>query len=343
MKAPKLVAFALAAMVGVASFDAGSAKAAGEMQRLSLRLDWLPAGYQAPVFLAAEKGWFKEHGIDLTIADGNGSATTVQLVGAGQVDVGFAALSNMAFARGKGLRVISIAGLFRKGDTALLVPNESPIHSPKDLKGTTLLSTAGSLEQPFLDGFFGAGGLTRADVRLLNVDASSKIPTYARGKADGVFSSASYTLPLVAAERPSRAVLFSDSGLNLPGFGLFTTETALKEKGDALRKVASIIAGSYAYVLKGHEKEAIAAEMNQRQQARLNADLLLGQLQVSLPFLYTSATKDMPVGIQSAEDWAAAIKTMEEAKAIPEGSKPSDYFTNDYLDRKLMDATASGQ
>lgn len=342
MKASKLIGFGLAVFAGALFAGTNASKAADAMEHLSLRLDWIPSGYQAPIYLAADKGWFKKAGLDVSIVDGNGSSTTVQLVSAGQFDVGLAALSNVAFARGKGVPAISIAGFFRKGDTALLVPQDSPIHSPKDLKGKTVVSTPGSLETPFLDAFFAAGGITRADVKLLYVDASAKNSTYLQGKVDGVFSSTAYTLALVAAKRPSRPVLFADFGLNLPGFGLFTSEATLKKKGDALRKFASIVSGSWTYVLHGHVDEAIAAQMHQREQARLNADLLRGQLHDSLPFLYTPATKDKPIGIQSAEDWAAAIKVMEKANVISPGSKPQDYFTNDYLDPKLMASTAAG-
>ena len=332
------IIFAVAAM-GLMS--AGTpARAADDAHKLSVRLDWIPSGYQAPIFLAADKGWFKEAGLDVTIADGNGSATTVQLVGAGQFDIGHAALSNMAFARSKGMPVISIAGIFRKGDTALLVPQDSPIRTPKDLKGKTVVSTPGSLETPFLDPFLAAGGLTRSDVKLIYVDASAKISTYLQGKVDGVFSSTAYTLPLVATRRPARAILFADFGLNLPGFGLFTTESLLKSKGDAVRKFASIVAGSWAYVLKGHEKEAVAAELHQREQARLNPELLLGQLKDSLPFLYTDATRKEPIGIQSEAERKAAIAVMEQAKVVAPGTKAQDYFTNRYIDPKLMTTIA---
>jgi NitT/TauT family transport system substrate-binding protein len=315
--------------------------AADEAHTLSVRLDWLATGYQAPFFLAAEKGWFKKAGLDVTIQQGNGSATTVQLVGTGQFDVGHAALSNMAFARSKGMPVRSIAGFFRKGDLALLVPVDSPIKAPSDIKGKKLVYTAGSLEAPFLDSFLAKGGIKREEVELLNVDASAKLSTYLSGTNDGVFSSTAFTLALVG-KRPTRPVLFADFDLNLPGFGLFTTESMLKQKGEALKAFASIVAGSWAYVLAGHEDEAVQATLKAREQDRLNPASVRGQLKDSLPFLYTAATEKQPVGIQSEADWAAAISLMEKAKVIEPGSKPKDYFTNDYLDLNLIKSTAAG-
>lgn len=324
-----------AAVLGVGA-GVAPAWAADSANTLSVRLDWVPWGDQAPIFLAAERGWFKKAGLDVTIADGNGSSTTVQLVGAGQFDVGHAALSNMAFARSKGLPVIAIAGFFRKGDLGLLVPKDSPIHGPKDLAGKRLAYTAGSLEAPFLDAFLAAGGLTRDKLQLLNVEASSKIATYLTGNVDGVFSSAPFVLPLVEAKRPSRAVLFSDHGLNLPSFGLLTTEAKLKEKGPALKKFASIVAGTWGYIVAGHVDEATKAVIAERPQAKLDPALLRGQIEQSLTFLNSPASANLPIGVQAEADWAAAIAAMEKAGVIKPGSKPADYFTNDYIDLAIF-------
>lgn len=327
----------VAALVVAAAFAfAGRASAADDDHSLTVRLDWLPAGYHAPIWLAVENGWFKKAGIEVTIADGNGSATTAQLVGVGQFDVGWAALSNMAFAHSKGMPVISVAGIFRKGDLALLVPQDGPIHSPKDLKGKKLITTPGSLEAPFLDAFFAKGGLTRADIDLLSVDASAKAATYANGTGDGAFTSTAFTVPIVNPKRPTRPVLFADFGLNVPGFGIFTTQSVLQKKGDAVRKFASIVSGSWAYVLNGHQDEAVKAVLSNRPQARLDAALVLAQLNASMPFLHTAASEKLAIGLQDDEDWTNSIKAMEEAKMIEPGSKPKDYYTNDFLDAKLL-------
>ena len=176
---------------------------------------------------------------------------------------------------------------------------------------------------------------------MLNVDASAKISTYLSGTNDGVFSSTAYTLALVG-KRAARPVLFADFGLNLPGFGLVVSQAKLKQKGEALKSFASIVAGSWAYVLAGHEEEAVQATLKAREQDRLNPESVRGQLKDSLPFLYTPATEKQPIGIQSEADWAAAISLLERAKVIEPGSTPKDYFTNDYLDLNLIKSIAAG-
>jgi NitT/TauT family transport system substrate-binding protein len=316
--------------------------AADDAHTLSLRLDWLPLGSHTPFYLAVEKGWYRKAGLDVSITQGTGSATTVQLVGTGQFDVGYAALSNMAFARSKGMPVISIAGFFRKGDIALLVPVDSPIKAPSDLKGKRIITSAGSMEVPFIDSFLAKGGLTREQVELLSIDPASKMSMYASGGADGVFGTPIALLAEVERRRPTRPLLLAEFGLNIPSFGLFTNQQTLKKKGEALRAFASISAGSWAYVASKHEDEAVQALLKARLQDRIDPNQIQNQLKNSILFLYSPATANLPIGVQSAEDWAHAIDLMEKVKVIAPGSEPTDYFTNGYLDLNLMKLIAAG-
>lgn len=313
---------------------------ADDAHTLTVRLEWLPSGYHAPFWLAAEKGWFKKAGLDVSISDGTGSVTTVQMVASGQYDLGHAALSSMAIARSKGMPLISVAGFMRKGDIALMVPKDSPIHGPKDLKGKKIIYTASSLETPFIDAFLAAGGLTREDVELINVDANAKVGQYLSGAADGIIS-AGETASLLQ-RRPSRLILFADYGLNLPSMGLVASTEALAKKGPAVREFASIVSGAWAYILKGHEDEGIQAVLHGHENSRLDPAILMANLKVSLQFLYTPSTEKLPIGIQSESDWASAIAIMEKAGVIKPGSKPRDYFTNDYLDTTMIASIGGG-
>jgi NitT/TauT family transport system substrate-binding protein len=327
--------------LAIAALLATPACAADDAHTLKVRLEWLPTGYHAPFWLALEKGWFKKAGLDVALSDGTGSVTTVQMVGNDQYDIGHAALSVMALARSKGMKLTSIAGFFRKGDIALMVPKDSPIQGPKDLKGKKIIYTASSLETPFLDPFLAAGGLSRDQVELINVDANAKVGQYLSGAADGIIS-AGPTVALLEKKRPSRLILFADHGLNLPSMGLVASTEALAKKGPAIKEFASIVSGAWAYILKGHEDEGIQAVVKSHENARLDPAVLKANLDVSLQFLYSPATAKLPVGIQSESDWASAVSIMEKAKVIEPGSKAGDYFTNDYLDAKTITMLAGG-
>jgi len=310
---------------------------AQDLEKLKVRLDWTPWGVQAPFHLAQQKGWFKQAGLDVSLEDGNGSVTTVQIVGSGdQFDVGHAALASMMIAREKGLPVKAVAVFAHQSDIGLLAPKDSGIKGPKDLKGKKVAYTAGSLEAPFIDAFLGAGGVKRDEVELINVDASGKIGTYVAGRTDAVFSTIPFVLPSVSQSRPSEAIRFSSYGLNMPSFGIFASEDKLKAKRDAISRFASITAGAWQYIYDGHQDEAVDAIVAQRPQARLDKKVLRGQIDALKDFMSSPETAGQPVGMPVAAEWGAAIKTLSAAGLIKASHSPAEYFEPNMIKPELF-------
>lgn len=326
-------AVALAAMVSTAANAADT---------LRVRLDWTPWGDQAPFHLAMKKGWFAKHGLDVQLEDGNGSVSTVQIVGNGGYDLGHASLAVMAMARSKGLKVRAVANFIRKNDIGLMIGKDSGINSPKDLKGKKLTFTAGSLETPFLDRFIAAGGLVRSDVELTNVDAANKGTLYMSGRVDGAFSSAPFMQPIFDRQRPTKTISFSDYGLEFPSFGLVATEATIATKGDQIRRFASVSAGAWQYILNGHEDEAVQAIIDARPQAKLNPEILREQIEILRGLVTTPATVDKSIGIMAESDWAKAIEILQEGKLMDRVEAPGAYFTNEFIDEKIVKEITNG-
>lgn len=329
MSRVKTLSTAVILSVGIAL--AGSALAQG-VEKLKVRLDWTPWGVQAPFHLAQQKGWFKQAGLDVTLDDGNGSVTTVQLVGSSDdYDLGHAALASMMIARDKGLPVKAVAVFARLSDVGMLVPQGGAIKGPKDLKGKKVVYTAGSLEAPFIDAFLAAGGLKKADLDLVSVDAAGKAATYASGRADAAFSTIPFFLPVVSQTRPSEGIKFSDYGLNMPSFGLFATEQKLKEKREAIARFASIASAAWQYIYDGHQDEAVDAIISQRPQARLDKKVLRGQIDALKPHFASRNSAGQPIGAPVLADWADAVKTLTSASLIKPGADPGQYFESGFI------------
>jgi NitT/TauT family transport system substrate-binding protein len=312
-------------------------------ERLAVRLDWTPWGSQSPFHLAIARGWYRAQGLDVTIEDGNGSVATVQIVGNGQFDAGHAALAPMMIARGRGIPVRAIASFARQNDIGLMVQEGSGLNRVQDLRGKRLAFTPGSLETPFLDRFLAAGGLTRADVELLSVDAAAKTGMFVSGRADGVFSSVPFLTATVRPQRPASAIRFADLGLTFPSFGMLATERTIRERGAALRRLASVTAGAWTYILAGNEAEAVQAMVAARPQARLNPAVLREQIETLRGFMTTEATRGQPLGVMALADWEEAVRNLTEARQIERPEPASAYFTNDLLDPALIAAVAAGR
>lgn len=305
--------------------SAGAAAQAAD--KLKVRMDWTPWGVQAAMHLAQQKGWFTSAGLDVALEDGNGSVTTIQIVGGGdQFDVGHAALASMMIARDKGLPVKAVAVFARLSDIGLLVPKDAGIKGPKDLKGKKVAYTAGSLEAPFIDAFLASGGVKRSDLELINVDAAGKASTYAAGRADAAFSTIPFFLPVVSQTRASEAIRFADYNLNMPSFGLFATESKLAAKREPIARFASVVAAAWQYIYHGHEDEAVDAIVAQRPQAKLDKVILRAQIDALKGFFQLPAPAGQLLGAPVAADFAVAVKTLTDVGLIKSIKDGNEFF-----------------
>lgn len=321
---------------------AAIARPALAADRVNVRLDWLVWGVHAPFHLAAQKGWFTRHGLDVSLEDGNGSVTTVQLVGNGQFDVGHCAAGPMMMARAKGAPVRAIASFMRTNDIGLMMPKALNVSTIPQLKGRKLAYTASSLEAPFIDNFLAKGGLTRNDIELIGVDGAAKPGVVISGRVDGVFSAIPNLLPTIDLQRPAMALRMADFGLAFPSFGLIANERTIAEKPEVLKRFASVVAGAWTYIFNGKQDEGAQAILNARPQAKLPHALMRTQIDLIKTFFETEASKGLPIGVMAEADWAAGARTLTEANLLEQQVPAAGFFSNALLDRGIITAVANG-
>ena len=306
---------------------------AQDLEKLTVRTDWLPWGIHAGLHLATEKGWFKEAGLDVEVSDGKGSNLTMQQVAAGEVDVGQVQLSSMAVARGSGMPVISIAGLARRGDLCAIVPTSSGMRTVKDLEGKKVAYTATSSWGALADLFLSSGGTDRSKIDLVNVDATSLMSGYLAGTVDAVLTTYPFAKPTADLQIPSSGILLADAGFNLPSYGLIASVSTVESKKEALAKFVPVVVRAWEYIYDGNIDEAVAAIVSQRPAEKLDTNIIRAQIVEFEPFFTTEATKDARFGWQSEEEWQAAIDILASVNAIPAGGEANDFFTNEFVEK----------
>jgi NitT/TauT family transport system substrate-binding protein len=303
---------------------------AAAQEALSVRLDFSPWGVHAAMHLAQEKGWFEEAGLEVDVQDGRSSGNTLQLVNAGQVDVGQIQLGLVPAARENGAAVKSFAGFDRRTDLCVLVDRDAPIETIADLKGKTIVVFAASPWAPYIDTFLAAGGLDRENTTVEFVDAAALWGTYTAGRADAMMSTVGSALPLAEASRPSRCITSDMADLYFPSYGLIATEETIASRGEALRKLVEVQQRAWTEIAANPDL-GVEAMLAERPDAMLKPDVLREQIKLTVEYFDTPATEGMPIGWQAAEDWEAALRGMERAGVVPAGWNVEDYFTNDLV------------
>jgi len=300
-------------------------------ERVTVRLSFTPQADHAALHLAKDKGWFSREGFDVDIQDGTGSLNAIQLVASDQIDIAQVQLGGMAIALEKKLPVKSFAGFMPVGDFVVLVPRDSGINTPADLKGKKILSFTGSPGSIFIDSFLSRVKLDRKSVDVTMVAPGAMYNLYSAGQADGLVTLGWYGLPLVEKTRPSKAFLLSDLGVHFPSYGLVASHKTLEGRKDMLRRFTRQQIETWDYIWKGNLDEAVQAFLKQRPGMKLEPDVLKAQIELIRPHFFTQATKGKRIGWQAREDWEAAIRSMKEAGVIAGNLKPEDYYTNEFI------------
>ncbi len=305
----------------------GGIAPASAQDKLSVRLDFSPWGVQAAMHLAQNQGWFKQANLDVDIQDGRGSGNTIQLVNAGQADVGQVQVGLVGSARAKGATIRAIATFQHRTDLCILVDRDLPISRAADLRGKTVVVFAASPWAPFIDDYLKSGGLTRDDLKIDVVDAAALFGTYIARRADGMMSTTGSALPIAEAARPSKCLLASDAGIAFPSYGLVAREDTIASKGAALRRLIAVEQRAWQQLRKSPE-DGVKAMIAERPDARLDPVILLNQIKLTLDYFDTPATQGKPIGWQAREDWEAALKSMQDAGVVAAGWNVTDYYTN---------------
>lgn len=320
-----------ATLAGLAASAVAVRTRAQSLDPLSVRLDFSPWGVQAAMHLANVKGWFAEARLAVDVQDGRGSGNTLQLVNAGQVDVGQIQIGLIGQARGTGATVRSFAGWCRRTDLAVMVDQDSPLNKVADFRGHSIVVFAASPWAPFIDLWLKRGGLDRTSVNLMIVDPAALWSTYSTRRAEALMSTPPSALPVVNPTRKSRAILAEDAGIHYPSYGLVATEAVLASKADALRRLVAVQQRAWEHLRTGGVRDGAQAMIAARPDAKLDAAVLEEQIRLSLDFFDTPATRGKPLGWQADTDWQAALRSLEEAGAVKPGWKTTDYFNNDFI------------
>lgn len=110
-----------------------------DLKKVTLVLDYVPNTNHTGIYLAKEKGYYKEAGLDVQIIEPGDNSTSIGLVGADKAQFGVSYQEDVTYAHadGQNIPVKAIATVIKHNTSGFAALSNSNIHSPKDFEDKT--------------------------------------------------------------------------------------------------------------------------------------------------------------------------------------------------------------
>ncbi|MGG3662867.1 ABC transporter substrate-binding protein [Bacillus gobiensis] len=107
----------------------------GDLKKVTIMLDWFPNTNHTGIYVAKEKGYYKENGIDLEILEPGDGMSVEQVVAKGNADFGISNQESVTQARSTDIPIVSIAAIIQENTSAFASLKKSGITSVKQFEG----------------------------------------------------------------------------------------------------------------------------------------------------------------------------------------------------------------
>lgn len=285
----------------------------GKLQTVTLAMDWTPNTNHTGIYVALEKGWYKEENIDLTILPFTSNLSPDVMVATKKADVGISSTEGVVTDAALGSPVVSIAAIVESNTSALIALADSGIHHTRDLDGKIYGGFGAPYEEAVIKEIIKKdGGEGTFQNVILDVDAMQALET---GKIDFVWVFMGWDV--INAERKGlKLVVFPINKHGIPDYAtpnFITHPDAVAERSKNIQKFMNVTRKGYEFAIL-HPEEAAKILIKQAPKGTFPDESFVMESQKYLSSRY--ALKGQPWGKQTKESWTAYPSFMLKQGAI---------------------------
>ena len=306
---------------------------AGELRKVSFRLDTSYLPKHGIFFVALEKGYYKEAGLDVTIVPGSGSLVAVQMVAAGRDTFGFADAGTMILGRAQGAMVKDVGMIHAKSPFSVITLKKYNIKTPKEFEGKSIASEPGGSSFIMLPIFFKLAGVDAGKVKVIPTDPTSKVPGLLAGRFEGVGSYLVSDPPVIVASGEEPVVFaYTDYGFKMYSNGLIASDKQIQEDPDLVRRFVQATFKGIKYA-NDHPDEA--AQILVKHVPEINPKAAKMGIELACQILWTDEALANGIGYMTKEMWELTQKNMVDYMGLKQPFPVEELYTNAFLPGKI--------
>lgn len=314
---------------------AASAAAQPKLEKFQFRLNWTLYGEHAPFFVARDKGFYAQEGLEVEIQEGSGSTTVAQLVANATSPVAYVDAATMMRGVGAGMPIKAVGVTLQQSPMAFIYRADAARPTKiSEIKGSRIAITAGDASLAIFTAFMGKLGMKLEDVQMITVaNPAAKEQAVLAKQADallGYFMDQGPRMQLQSGVKMGWTRLYDMAGVTTLSSAIITNNNWLKEakNQETLRRFLRASQRGWQYAF---DNRAEAAEIFRKAAPVFTQEIALLEVDGTMTIIRTERAKGKPIGWTATEDWKDTQDLLSTFAKLSPQSDLNVYFTNQYL------------
>lgn len=326
------LALATSILVGCGDKKDTSNTASKELKKVTVLLDYTPNTNHTGLYVAKEKGYYKDAGLDVDIVQpSDGNAAT--LVATGKSDFAVSYQEDVTYALTKEkdpLPIKAIAAIIQHNTSGFASPVSKNIKTPKDFEGKTYGGWGSPSEEAIIKLAMKKNGADFNKLKRVNIGQDD---FFTATKKSIDFAWIFYGWDGIQAKNINEKINYIpikdiDPSLDYYTPVLITSDKMIKDNSDTVKKFMEATSKGYDFTIKSPKE---AAEILLKSAPELDKKLVVA----SQEYLAKEFKADAPRwGEMKSSTWANYAKFMKENGLIKKDLNVKEAYTNEFLSNK---------
>jgi len=323
----RLIRLALVLVLAVAAAAPAAAQAP---QKVVFALNWFAVGDHAAYWVALEKGYYKEKGLDVELQNSKGSGDSIAKVDTGRADIGLADASVVVPRVAQGAKIKVVGAVFDNTPLNIWTRKDTGISKPKDLEGKTLAAPPGDSQRQLFPAFAKINGVDESKVRWVNIEPAAKFVALSEKRADAVpdYTTGQPFWEKAVGKDNLVMMPWHRFGFDTYSMSIFASEKTMNERPKVLR---DFLEASYKGWRDVMADPRAALEIFKKRVPEIDLALIEPNMMLGLDLMRTDRFAQNGIGWMDRSKMCRTVELINTYMDVPRKVGCDEVFTNSFL------------
>lgn len=155
-----------------------------DLEKVTMMLDWVPNTNHTGIYVALDKGWYKEQGLKVKVVEPGGNTAVEKVVGTGKAAFGISFQEFATPAISMGVPIVSVAAIVQENTSGFVSIAEKGMTRPRDYTGKEYGGWGMPIEKEIIKTLVNGDGGDFSTVDFINIGKGDLLTMLSQGKFD---------------------------------------------------------------------------------------------------------------------------------------------------------------